>query len=298
MNYKQQEFIIPGFVPSPISYYDQSIIPLKIETDPYCSIKVGSLFVFFAGDYFHSQNISQKPEFPGRESAWSKFVRAFTDQPAAVNFIRNLSRLIREEAELLSLEYNQGQELIAKMNSFSALTKDPLLDVPAGIDAGILYQDIPIQDISTYDPVNNEPDTNKKTTRPDRACEHQNCPKEGGFNFPGETKRRFCKQHKLKGMVSVIKCRKCEHPNCKKRPFYNYDGETIFRFCGEHKLEGMFNIKSKTCISPGCKKRANFNFPGFHKREYCGKHKLDGMMQLGMGKCERSNCLKAPKFNF
>ncbi len=67
----------------------------------------------------------------------------------------------------------------------------------------------------------------------DKKCEHPDCSKIPNYNSPGETKKRFCNEHKLEGMVDV-KSKRCEHPDCEIRPTYNLPGETKARFCAEH----------------------------------------------------------------
>lgn len=54
-------------------------------------------------------------------------------------------------------------------------------------------------------------------------------------------KTNFCKEHRLKDMIDVANPT-CEYENCTIRPQYTYEGETKARFCTEHRLENVRNI--------------------------------------------------------
>eukprot|EP00639_Heterosigma_akashiwo_P031804 CAMPEP_0194737070 /NCGR_PEP_ID=MMETSP0296-20130528/79731_1 /TAXON_ID=39354 /ORGANISM="Heterosigma akashiwo, Strain CCMP2393" /LENGTH=89 /DNA_ID=CAMNT_0039646887 /DNA_START=29 /DNA_END=295 /DNA_ORIENTATION=+ len=84
------------------------------------------------------------------------------------------------------------------------------------------------------------------------------------FNFEGERKGKFCREHKVDGMVDVIN-RCCGHAGCNKRSSYNFEGEKRPRFCAQHKLPEMVNVVLQ-CSHPGCGKGGGFNFKGLgHK---------------------------------
>eukprot|EP00122_Pirum_gemmata_P005465 Pgem_evm1s4976 len=68
-----------------------------------------------------------------------------------------------------------------------------------------------------------------------------NCGRYPSQNYPGETKRLYCKQCKLPGMVDV-KNKRCAGENCYKYPNYNYKGNTTRLYCNLCKFEGMVNI--------------------------------------------------------
>ena len=63
-------------------------------------------------------------------------------------------------------------------------------------------------------------------------CEYENCSvKNPTFNFPGEKKGRFCKQHKEQIMVDV-KNKKCDGicedgSPCDKQPRYALEGQKM-----------------------------------------------------------------------
>ena len=72
------------------------------------------------------------------------------------------------------------------------------------------------------------------------------CGKYACFNLRGESKGRYCTEHKKSYMV-IIKNKTCEADGCEKKPIYNVRGETKGRFCAEHKEPFMviygINIK-------------------------------------------------------
>ena len=64
-------------------------------------------------------------------------------------------------------------------------------------------------------------------------CLQNGCKKRGYYNFLGFD-GRYCSEHRQEGMVNVAN-KKCEHLGCETRPVYNSPGETKARFCSEHK---------------------------------------------------------------
>ena len=56
-------------------------------------------------------------------------------------------------------------------------------------------------------------------------CISLDCNTSPSHNYKNETKRLYCKEHKLDGMVDV-KSKKCLEPDCNTRPVYNYKNET------------------------------------------------------------------------
>lgn len=64
-----------------------------------------------------------------------------------------------------------------------------------------------------------------------KVCELEGCEKIPTFNFEGESKARFCKLHKLYGMINVS-IRLCEEEGCDKTPsFSGLGGDSKARFC-------------------------------------------------------------------
>ena len=67
------------------------------------------------------------------------------------------------------------------------------------------------------------------------------CKKRASFNVLGETKGRFCADHRKTEMVD-IKHKICETSGCNTIPNYNVRGETTGRFCATHKESQMVNV--------------------------------------------------------
>jgi hypothetical protein len=127
-----------------------------------------------------------------------------------------------------------------------------------------------------------------------KKCEIDGCTKHPVFNMERETKARFCLAHKQDGMVDV-KNKQCEHDGCTTRPSYNVEGKA--RFCADHKQDGMVDVKSKTCEQIGCTTRPTFNVKGETKGRFCADHKQDGMVDVKSKKCEHDGCTTRPTFN-
>ena len=79
-----------------------------------------------------------------------------------------------------------------------------------------------------------------------KFCEHVGCNTIPTYNFSGQTKAKFCKQHKQPNMINV-KDKTCEYVGCNTQPTYNLPGQTKARFCSEHKQPNMVNVKDKKC---------------------------------------------------
>jgi hypothetical protein len=83
-----------------------------------------------------------------------------------------------------------------------------------------------------------------------KQCEQDGCITRPTFNTKGESKGRFCADHKEPNMVDVIS-KQCEQIGCTKQPKFNTEGESKGRFCITHKQDGMINVLAKYCIGPG-----------------------------------------------
>ena len=129
-----------------------------------------------------------------------------------------------------------------------------------------------------------------------KFCEHPGCSKIPNYNHEGETKARFCVQHKTPSMID-IKNKRCEHPGCSKRPIYNHEGETKARFCVQHKTPSMLNVVNKRCEFPGCSKRPTYNNEGETKARFCVQHKTPSMIDIKNKRCEFPGCSKRPTYN-
>jgi hypothetical protein len=120
-----------------------------------------------------------------------------------------------------------------------------------------------------------------------KKCFHEGCYTQPNFNFKGQTKGIYCKEHKLDGMVDVVS-KKCAHEGCSKGPNFNYEGKKGGIYCSKHKLDDMVDVKNKTCFHEDCHTRPFYNFKGQTKGIYCKEHKLDGMVDVLSPMC--SNC--------
>ena len=73
-----------------------------------------------------------------------------------------------------------------------------------------------------------------------------------GFNTSTEVVGKFCNQHKLEGMVDVVKreTKKCKFISedgvrCSTVPSFNIPTADVTKFCKQHRLEGMINIRRR-----------------------------------------------------
>lgn len=95
------------------------------------------------------------------------------------------------------------------------------------------------------------------------------------YNYRGEKKRLYCKNHKLEGMINISNTL-CL--NCNKTASYNYEDEGIPLYCKQHKMFMMINVKIKPkCLYVGCKKLPICGYEG-NEAVYCLSHKLKGMV--------------------
>jgi hypothetical protein len=122
------------------------------------------------------------------------------------------------------------------------------------------------------------------------------CGKRASFNISGESKGRFCAEHKEPNMVNV-KDKTCEFDGCTTIPIYNIFGETTGRFCAAHKEPNMIDVKNKTCGFNGCDKQPAYNISGESKGRFCAAHKEPNMIDVKAKKCEFDGCTKQPAYN-
>jgi len=121
-----------------------------------------------------------------------------------------------------------------------------------------------------------------------KPCESDGCETQPIYNIRGETKGRFCKEHKELNMVDV-KSKPCESDGCETQPTYNIRGETKGRFCKEHKEPNMVDVKHKPCESDGCETRPKYGFLG-KRVTHCSYHRHKGMITSPNRNCESSCC--------
>jgi len=126
-------------------------------------------------------------------------------------------------------------------------------------------------------------------------CIDINCIKNATYNYQNNTKRYYCKIHKLDNMVDIAH-KKCIECNI-KRPNYNYENEKKALYCNDCKIESMVSILHYKCID--CKlKRPSFNYKNEKKALYCSKCKLDNMIVIiNIKKCIVCK-IKSPSCNY
>ena len=130
-----------------------------------------------------------------------------------------------------------------------------------------------------------------------KTCEANGCMLRPCFNVPGESKGRFCSQHKQPNMIDV-KNKACEADGCMSYPCFNISGETKGRFCFQHKQPNMIDVKNKTCEEDGCTVRPNFNIIGESKGRFCFDHKEPNMIDVIHKTCEKDGCMSRPSYGF
>jgi RNase P subunit RPR2 len=134
-----------------------------------------------------------------------------------------------------------------------------------------------------------------------RMCEACN-DKQPYYNFPGQTKGRFCKscaERLYPGeMYNTREDKKCKH--CKEtQAFYNFPGQLKGQFC-KSCAEKLYPNQLVNVITPMCEECKNivpnFNFPGQTKGRFCKTcaEKLypGEMRNIRDRKCEAPNCGK------
>lgn len=117
----------------------------------------------------------------------------------------------------------------------------------------------------------------RKTTTGSNLCEARDCVNKACFGFITTEIRQRCFDHKLDGMVDLIR-RSCTHEGCGKYAVYR-DMDGVLKFCKEHPpKDGLFSFKhSSFCIEGTCLSVASYGFPR-QQRLYCRIHKKDGMV--------------------
>jgi len=130
-----------------------------------------------------------------------------------------------------------------------------------------------------------------------KKCIEPGCIAQPTYNFPGEKKRLLCADHKKNGMIDIAH-KKCLEPECNKRPTFNLENEKIPLYCKKHKSEDMIDIANKKCAYGGCNKQPIFNEKGNNKRLFCFEHKNNDMVDVINKRCIHEGCEKQPSFNY
>ena len=118
-------------------------------------------------------------------------------------------------------------------------------------------------------------------------CIFEDCNEYAWYNYEGEVKRKFCKNHALENMI-LINLRLCEF--CNKVPIYGYIEDKKRIRCTDHKDENMIDLVHGNCIYENCLKRAYFNFDKEKNPLYCSEHKIDGMININHKLCKTYLC--------
>ena len=126
-------------------------------------------------------------------------------------------------------------------------------------------------------------------------CQEGDCKEKPNYNFPGEKKRGYCKNHKKAGMVD-FRNRHCGEEGCTKTASYNLKGCKGGLYCADHRKDGMVDIKNKICLD--CVLLATYNKKGEKQGLYCFNHKKDGMVNVIHKRCLFEGCDIFPGYNY
>jgi len=80
-------------------------------------------------------------------------------------------------------------------------------------------------------------------------CKYEGCNTRASFGNENK-KPVFCTNHKSENMF-LVTAKLCQGENCKKYPHYNFIGETRGIYCREHKIENML-VVGTLCVNSGC----------------------------------------------
>ena len=124
-------------------------------------------------------------------------------------------------------------------------------------------------------------------------CQFTGCSKWATFANVGESRARFCADHKGADMIDV-KNKRCEHPGCAKQPYFAMSGETRGRFCADHKGADMINVIDKRCEHPGCVTQATYGLI-FGSAIHCARHANKQVeFKNRQPKCSFEDCHERP----
>jgi hypothetical protein len=121
-------------------------------------------------------------------------------------------------------------------------------------------------------------------------CNFEDCNEYAWYNFEGETKGKYCKEHIEKGMINIIG-NLCIEKGCYTISSYNYPNEIKRLYCSIHAKKGMEDVAHKKCIVCN-KNRAIFNNYGEVNGLYCIEHKTDLMINFNHKLCFTYLCGK------
>ena len=135
-------------------------------------------------------------------------------------------------------------------------------------------------------------------------CKCKDCNKYASYNFPGEKKRIYCKEHAKPTMILTRKDNRCcIHPDHNEnypapRASFNFSNKKKPIYCKSHSQEGMINLNSK---NSKCKK-CNLKMPSYgiigKKPTHCSKCATKDMVDLISNLCTNEKCRKNACFGF
>jgi EsV-1-7 cysteine-rich motif len=106
------------------------------------------------------------------------------------------------------------------------------------------------------------------------------CDKRPVFNVPGARGGRYCKFHRVDGMIDVAN-RSCADNDCSSQPSYNWKGAKTGVYCVLHMADNMVNVKVtnqhgdrctyKHCANPFFCNTSTYRNRASHRRlaEWC-----------------------------
>lgn len=86
-----------------------------------------------------------------------------------------------------------------------------------------------------------------------KRCQHVGCMRQANFSVCGSKERgMYCSSHSSAGM-SNVSGGVCAHKGCTKYPCFNFAGETKALYCRDHKIcPKMINVRTKLCLTVDC----------------------------------------------
>lgn len=139
----------------------------------------------------------------------------------------------------------------------------------------------------------------KNKERRNKCIFENNCENTAMYNYETETKRLYCKKHKLENMIDLANLNNlCNHKECKYYAIYNEENEEKPLYCKFHKTDNMICKIKQLCDYEDCNITASYNFPNNKQRLRCSKHKEEGMIDVKHYICIEKDCNIFASFNY
>ena len=104
------------------------------------------------------------------------------------------------------------------------------------------------------------------------------------WNFPNESKGRFCSKCAEDGMIDLIN-ENCIWPGCKLSTCYAKDMNSKKEYCADHGKNMGYILKTyQKCKL--CPRNPSYGMPDDEKPTYCASHALKGMINIKATRCE------------